>query len=179
MLSEKLDIHRARAGKYIGDIVYGANDGIITTFAVVAGVAGAELSPKIVVILGIANLLADGFSMAASNYLSKKSEREYKNTLEKIEIPQKKEFPLNSAFATFISFVIAGAIPLIPYVFGLKWNNFYLAIVATSIALFLVGSLRTLVTGTKWWKAGLEMFLIGSLAAFVSYVIGDMLGKLM
>src|SRR5688572_33392658 len=58
---------------YLGDVVYGANDGIITTFAVVAGVAGARLSPRIVLILGVSNLLADGFSMGASNYLAIRS----------------------------------------------------------------------------------------------------------
>lgn len=64
-------------GAYLKDLVYGANDGIITTFAIVAGVAGAGLETKIVLLLGVANLLADGFSMAASNYLGTKSEREF------------------------------------------------------------------------------------------------------
>jgi len=77
----KEDFHNLFAGEYIGDIVYGANDGIITTFAVVAGVAGAALSPTIVLILGVANLFADGFSMAAGNYLARKSEKEYKKRL--------------------------------------------------------------------------------------------------
>ncbi len=60
--------HRMEAGRYIEPAVYGATGGIITTFAVVAGVAGASLSPKIVLILGLANLLADGFSMAVGDY---------------------------------------------------------------------------------------------------------------
>ena len=53
----------------IQDVVYGATDGAVTTFAVVAGVVGAALSPSIILILGFANLLADGFSMAIGNYL--------------------------------------------------------------------------------------------------------------
>lgn len=57
--------------------VYGATDGAVTTFAVVAGVIGASLSPSIVLILGFANLLADGLSMAVGNYLSAKSRLEY------------------------------------------------------------------------------------------------------
>lgn len=60
----------------LGDFVYGATDGAVTTFAVVAGVVGASLSPSIVLILGFANLLADGFSMAVGNYLSAKAQRE-------------------------------------------------------------------------------------------------------
>lgn len=59
------------------DFVYGATDGAVTTFAVVAGVVGASLSPSIVLILGFANLLADGFSMAIGNYLGTKARREY------------------------------------------------------------------------------------------------------
>lgn len=59
------------------DFVYGATDGAVTTFAVVAGVIGASLSPSIVLILGFANLLADGFSMAVGNYLATKARREY------------------------------------------------------------------------------------------------------
>ncbi|MBI1936078.1 VIT1/CCC1 transporter family protein [Candidatus Woesearchaeota archaeon] len=64
-------------GQYLGEFVYGAIDGTITTFAVVAGAAGAALSPGIVVILGFANLLADGFSMASGNFLSERAQRDF------------------------------------------------------------------------------------------------------
>lgn len=60
---------------YLRDAVYGAIDGTVTTFAVVAGVAGAALDEAVVVILGMANLLADGFSMAVSNYLGARAEQ--------------------------------------------------------------------------------------------------------
>ena len=59
--------------KYLPEIVYGGIDGSVTTLAVVAGVVGASLSSTIILILGFANLMGDGFSMAASNYLSTKS----------------------------------------------------------------------------------------------------------
>jgi len=59
---------------YLRDWIYGGIDGAVTTFAIVAGVVGAELSTGIVLILGVANLLADGFSMAASNYSGTKAE---------------------------------------------------------------------------------------------------------
>lgn len=62
--------------EYLGNFVYGGLDGIITTFAVVSGVVGAKLSPEIILILGLANLLGDGFSMATGAYLSAKSEQE-------------------------------------------------------------------------------------------------------
>ena len=61
----------------IGGIVYGAIDGIVTTFAVVAGATGAALPYSVILILRFANLLADGFSMAAGNYLGTRPEIEY------------------------------------------------------------------------------------------------------
>lgn len=70
---------------YIRDFIYGGIDGAVTTFAIVSGVSGAELSPAIVLILGFANLVADGFSMAASNYLGTKAEIDDYRRLEKIE----------------------------------------------------------------------------------------------
>lgn len=74
---------RSRGGKYIKSLVYGGLDGIITTFAVVSGVAGASLAVRVVIILGFANLLADGISMAVGDYLSTKSENEYMEGLKK------------------------------------------------------------------------------------------------
>ena len=59
--------------KYLPQFVYGSIDGTVTTFAVVAGVSGASLAASVVLILGIANVFADGFSMASSNYLSERS----------------------------------------------------------------------------------------------------------
>lgn len=74
---------------YLRDFVYGAIDGTVTTFAVVSSIAGAGLNPEIVIVLGIANLLGDGFSMAASNYLGTRTEeqlREKAITMEKRHI---------------------------------------------------------------------------------------------
>lgn len=67
------------------DAVYGAIDGAVTTFAVVSGVAGAGLSPSVIIILGLANVLADGFSMAAANYSGTKAEQDNINRIRKIE----------------------------------------------------------------------------------------------
>jgi VIT1/CCC1 family predicted Fe2+/Mn2+ transporter len=78
---------------YLGDAVLGAIDGCVTTFAVVSGVVGANLPHKIVVILGMANLLADGFSMAVSNYQKSKSDRQRVEQFRKIEAQHIEEIP--------------------------------------------------------------------------------------
>ncbi len=71
--------HTQGQGRYIKSVVYGGLDGTITTFAVVAGVAGAALSAGVVLIMGFANLIADGISMAIGDYLSSKAEKEYQS----------------------------------------------------------------------------------------------------
>ena len=68
------EYHGHKLGPHIQQIVYGGNDGIITTFAIVAGTVGADLPSGVIIVLGVANLLADGCSMAAGAYLSSKSE---------------------------------------------------------------------------------------------------------
>lgn len=68
---------KGRRSQYLADAVLGATDGVVTTFAVVAGAAGAHLSSGVVLIMGFANLLADGFSMAVGNYLGARSQQEY------------------------------------------------------------------------------------------------------
>ena len=70
---------------YLRDWIYGGIDGSVTTFAVVSGVVGARLSPWIILVMGFANLFADGFSMAASNFLGTRAEHEDLKRLEAIE----------------------------------------------------------------------------------------------
>ncbi len=79
--NQEADIHGennlfSRFQDYLGEFVYGGIDGSVTTFAVVAGSAGANLESSIIIILGFANLIADGFAMSVGSYLSTKSEKE-------------------------------------------------------------------------------------------------------
>lgn len=84
---------RKRYQEYLGEFVYGGIDGSVTTFAVVAGSAGADLDISIVLILGLANLLADGFSMSVGAYLSTKSELENYEKHRRIEYEEVEEIP--------------------------------------------------------------------------------------
>ncbi len=70
---------------YLRDFIYGAIDGAVTTFAVVSGVAGAGLRSDIVIILGVANLVGDGFSMAAGNFLGVRAEKQQRDLLRRVE----------------------------------------------------------------------------------------------
>ncbi|MCZ4271025.1 VIT1/CCC1 transporter family protein [Maritalea porphyrae] len=212
---------------YLRDWIYGGIDGAVTTFAIVAGVVGAELSAAIVLILGVANLLADGFSMAASNYSGTKAEiDDYKrvraaeirhitdhpegereelrqifsakgfegaeldeivhlvtNNQEMwIEVMLTEEYgisavqrsPARAAFATFMAFIICGAVPLVPYLFGLPASA-VLAAVMTGFVFLAIGAAKSLWSTATWYMSALETFAIGMLAAGLAYAVGALL----
>ena len=82
-----------RRPSYLKDFVYGAIDGAVTTFAVVSGVAGAGLSGNVVLILGVANLVGDGFSMAAGNFMGTRAEKEQLHKLRQMELAHIEHIP--------------------------------------------------------------------------------------
>lgn len=225
--------HKTESGAYIGEAVYGALDGIVTTFAVVAGVEGARLSSGIVLILGFANLIGDGLSMGVGSYLSTKSRREYERSerererweienypdgeIEEVkEIYRRKGFagkdldraveiitsdkeiwvktmmqeelgiveesghPFFNGLSTFVSFIVAGFIPLLFFVMALaipslEQYTFSMSVLLTGLTLFVVGSIRVLVTRASWWRSGLEMLIVGGAAALGAYLVGYVL----
>ncbi len=90
-ISERLD--QGPQQSYLKDFIYGAIDGAVTTFAIVTGVAGAGLSSGIIIVLGLANLLADGFSMGVSNFLGTRAENQKRARVRKTEAQEIDEFP--------------------------------------------------------------------------------------
>ena len=160
---------------YIRDLVYGANDGIITTFAVVAGVAGAELSARIVLVLGVANLVADGISMGASNYLGIRSERAAERS-HGATVDTKP--PIAHGLMTFGAFVVAGVFPLVAYLLPIPAEyRFAAACGFTFTTQFVVGAARTFVTGQGWFTSGLEMLAVGAAAAGCAYWLGRLVSN--
>ena len=229
------ELRHLRFGAFLKDAVYGANDGIITTFAVVASVVGAALSPAVVILVGIANLLADAFSMAVSNYLASRSDVDFARRERMVETKEvesspeheteeikqilaKKGYagedletmvtlitkneqywidfmmheelgigphgsikPVKSAVVTFSAFVIAGFLPIAPYLFFLRSraDAFLWSVAATATTLFLIGSLRAIFAERKWYIAGLEMLVAGGIAATIAYFAGYFIGQLL
>jgi VIT1/CCC1 family predicted Fe2+/Mn2+ transporter len=172
----RLSIHieprapRAIARHYISDLVYGANDGIITTFAVVAGGIGGALSPTAVLIVCAANLVADGLSMGVGNYLAiraRESAREAEG------LPEEEAYPARHGLATFLAFVVAGSVPALPYLVAATLPSPGISsAVLTLMALFAVGAARSTVTVGRWWATGLEMLGLGVIVAAAAYGAG-------
>lgn len=158
-------------GDYIRDIVLSANDGIVTTFAVVSGSLGASLSPSVVVILGLANLFADGLSMSTGSYLGVKSEIEYEQKSgQKVKIGRR---PFNNGLVSFVSFSIAGFIPLISYVFKME-NSFNISAVLVVFSLLIVGIFRGYVSSKSVIRTSIENLLIGGTSAVVAFYVGEL-----
>ena len=140
-------------------------------FAVVAGVEGGALSQRAVLVVGFANLFADGLSMAVGNYLSIRSNESVRRAM---SLPEEEASPARHALSTFLAFACAGAVPLLPYVLSASPATArpLMAMLATFAALFGVGALRSSVTDDGWLASGLEMLGLGVAVAAVAYYAG-------
>ncbi|NIL97642.1 MAG: hypothetical protein GTO53_08260 [Planctomycetales bacterium] len=219
---------------YLGDFVLGAVDGTVTTFAIVAGAAGAGLSAGVAVVLGLANVLADGFSMAVSNFLKSRADRQTVQRIREMEemhieeIPEgereeirqifaNKGFdgpildqivsvitrdrkrwvdtmlteewglqletpsPIRAALTTFVAFLLAGMVPLLP-LFAAAWlaveQLFFASALLTGATFFSIGIVRGKFSRQNPILIGGETLLIGGTAAGLAYLVGFWLSGL-
>lgn len=164
-----------RAG-LLRDSVFAANDGVVTTFAIMAGAEGASLTPEVVVILGMVNLFADGISMASGNYLAIKSEMEFEEAEGQKELS--KESPIKHGIVTLVTFSLVGFLPLIPYILGVPYR-FYFSMVIVVLTLFGIGSSKGTITQKGIVKSGLEMLFVGGLAALAAFFVGSLVRQML
>lgn len=212
------------------DAVLGGIDGCVTTFSVVSGVIGAGLSPSVALVMGFANLMADGFSMAISNYESIKTRGEFVQSLREAEaehidrIPEgeqeelrqifaNKGFsgdilekivgtiasdrrlwietmlteehgvqtinrnPVKAAMTTFCSFVLFGAIPLLPFVVlnVEPQTQFALSSSLAALMFFVIGAMKSRVLSRPILRSGLSTLVTGSMAATLAFLVGYLL----
>ena len=153
--------------RYLPSIVYGGSDGAVTTFAVMAGAVGAGFDTRVIIVLGLANLFSDGFSMAAADYQAEDSHAK-----------ENKPKALRDAFATFISFVGIGFIPLLPILFMVNANKFILSTIFTLLTFLCIGYVRGKILNRNPVKLAIQSAIIGSICAIIAYVIGEYLSKL-
>ena len=166
---------------YLTEFVYGGIDGAVTTFAVVAGATGARFDVKILLVLGFANLIADGFSMSVGSYLSTKSGQELMQ--KRGESIRDEPSPVINGVTTYTSFILVGLVPLLAYtvdaLFDLGLSNvFLLASLLTALAFIGIGYLKSKVTKAPLMRSVLETLVLGVIAASLAYVLGDLFEKL-
>jgi len=213
-------------GGGVRDVIFGANDGLVSILALVAGVYGAITESHPILIAGIAGAVAGAISMGAGSYLSAKSEKEVtekesdrkgikrKGTPEEekerlVRFYQARGFkrrdaeavadrvaqqaesresytlgeelgltseeswpPTKAAFLTGISFAIVSLIPILPFAFMRVTPAVITAAIASIACLFGVGASKATFTRKSWFRSGVEMMVIGALAAGATYAIG-------
>lgn len=220
--------HSGQTG--IRDIIFGMNDGLLSTFSLIAGMAGGAASSATVLLAGMAGAIAGAISMAAGAFVSVRAEREVMEKqleIERKEIHFMPEFeeqelselyqlkglskekaddvartimadkdvaldtmakeelgftptemanPFVAALYSGVAFIVGAAIPIIPFFFyGVEL--FRVAIITSLSGFFIIGACRTIVTGKHPVRSGLEMFIIGSSAATITYVIGRFISQ--
>jgi len=215
-----------RGTGWIGDAIYGVNDGLGAVFGIVSGMAGYTGGSEVVLAAGLAGTLASALSMGAGAYLSSKSQREvYESEVarEQTEIEEDpheemlemelfyqlkgfsaeesramaerlqkepKQFlrtlvqeelglseetfpnPWRSTLSASLSTAIGGFIPIIPFFFTVGMPAVIASFIISTIAHFVVGASKALVTTRPWWATGGEMTLVGILEAGVTYGLG-------
>lgn len=236
--AHRREAHRlGRTQEYLKQLVYGGNDGIVTTFAIVAGFAGAQtdgvaqIGALAVLVFGLANLFADGVSMGLGEFLSLRSQHDLyrarrnselraiatdpeQERTELFEILRQRglpageadtaaaflsrhpelmadlmmtyefgmhspdeENPFLSGASTFLSFLLFGAVPLIPYfLLPAEPRTFTLSIAATGLALVSLGLLRWNATGERLLRSVGETVLVGAICAVVAFAVGRIVG---
>jgi len=215
-----------RGTGWIGDAIYGVNDGLGAVFGIVSGMAGYTGGSEVVLAAGLAGTLASALSMGAGAYLASKSEREvYESEVqrERAEIEEDpheellelelfyqlkgfepeearamaeriqkepKQFlrtlvheelglseetfpnPWRSTISATVSTAIGGFIPIIPFFFTVGMPAVVASFIISTLAHFVVGASKALVTMRPWWATGLEMTMVGVLEAAVTYGLG-------
>ena len=220
-------------GRFIRDVMFGMNDGLVSTIGFLAGATGALMDTRVVLLAGIASVVAGALAMGIGAYLASKSQRDFfesekaRERREIEEVPeverneirdiftklgfQKDEVemivhrvtsdkdlwirfmmreelgileesfdhPVTIGLLMSVSFLVGGVVPLLPY---LVMENVLVALkvaVAVSlVALFVIGVGKTVLTKQPWLKSGIEVMLLGSLAAGVGFVIGKIVAIL-
>ncbi len=215
------------AGRFVREIVFGINDGVISTIGFLFGVTKALANHEAVLIAGLAEVLAGTFSMFFGGYLSTKSQQEFfeneikreKREIEEVPAKEREEIrriyrtkgfsdekeldlvvrritadkkvwlkcmmeeelglilesmdsPLKVGSVIGAAFLFGGFIPLAPFTFLDTHSALTASLLFTSIALFIIGGVKTSITRQPWIKSGIETLAIGVLAAGAGYLIG-------
>jgi len=215
-----------RGTGWIGDAIYGVNDGLGAVFGIVSGMAGYTGGSEVVLAAGLAGTLASALSMGAGAYLSSKSQREvYESEIgrelaeieedpheELLELElfyqlkgftaeesrtmaeqiqkQPKQFlrtlvqeelglseetfpsPWRSTLSASLSTAVGGFIPIIPFFFTVGMPAVIASFIISTLAHFVVGASKALVTARPWWASGLEMTVVGIIEAAITYGLG-------
>jgi vacuolar iron transporter family protein len=213
-------------GRFIREVMFGVNDGLVSTIGFVAGATGALMQTRLVLLAGIASVVAGSLSMGIGAYLASKSQREFFESekarehreIEEVPEDERKEIrdifdqmgflkdevemlvrritsnkdlwvrfmmreelgileetvnPFVIGILMSVAFVLGSIPPLLPYLWMAEpLSALKTAVIVSLLALFIVGVAKTALTKRPWLQSGVEVMLLGSLAAGLGFAIG-------
>jgi len=158
---------------YLRNFIFGVEDSLVSTVGLISGVAVAGLETKIILLTGTILIFVEAFSMGAGSLISEHSATEY---TEGRHVTHSSQW--RGALIMFISYFVAGFIPLLPYLFLEKDTAFWLAIIFALASLFILGAVNAKIFKVKIWQHSLEMLVIGGVAVGLGVVVGKLIGQI-
>lgn len=162
----------------IREIIFGLEDGLVSTLGVVTGIASGTQDRSIVLLSGVVLVAVESLSMAAGTYLSNKSEQEAqgigmaKRMLNRLINRKNPDSPVKDALTMGIAYVAGGLVPVVPYLFLPVTGAIVLSVAATLVTLLLVGIGKGRLTQTSPVRSGIEMMAVSITATAIGYGIG-------
>ena len=158
--------------EYLRSFIFGVEDSLASTVGLLSGIAIAGVVRETILLTGVILILVEAFSMAMGDFLSEYSSESY---IRQAEVPSRRSF--KAALIMFFSYLLAGLIPLFPYLILISESAVWLSIGLSLLALFFLGVIGAKISNTNTFKSGLRMFLIGGAAIFVGVIVGSFLNN--
>jgi VIT1/CCC1 family predicted Fe2+/Mn2+ transporter len=160
---------RQATSVFVRNFMFGVEDSLVSTVGLLAGVAAADVSRQTILLTGGVLIAVEALSMGVGSLLSESFAEEY------VGGHTGRDHSLPAALIMFISYAVAGLVPLLPYIFLDDGLAFFVSIGASCAALFLLGFLGARYFGARGYRSGLRMFLLGGGAIGVGILVGRLL----
>lgn len=152
---------------YVRNFIFGVEDSLVSTVGLLSGIAIADVGRSTILLTGMVLIFVEAISMAAGSFLSESSAESYAS---KHESPLRLSIP--ASLIMFFSYFLAGFVPLSPYLLLPVQIAFPSSIIASLIALFLLGAISARISQTRLIRSGLRMLIIGGIAIAVGTIVG-------
>lgn len=152
--------------EYLQSAMFGFNDALVSTTGVIVGVSTGTNNKQVVVLAGIVTILVEALSMGSGQYLSSKSAHQ-------LEKSYALKVPILTGVVMFVSYFLAGLVPLLPiFLLPMEYSR-NVAIVAALIGLFILGYLKGKVVKVSPIRSAVEILIVGGLATAIGIIAGN------
>lgn len=161
----------------IREIVFGLEDGSVSTLGSITGIATATGNQSVVIVSGLVIIAVESLSMAAGTYLSNKTQDRAQFLINHKQDSDKN--PVKDALFMGISYIIGGSVPILPYLFLSVTFALPISVVAVLCSIFLIGLLSGKLTRTSPVKTAMEMVIVSISAAALGFIVGKLASLLL